>query len=129
MKRLIFLLTACFALFSCTKEPSLYDTSWHGEVIDGNSRKIFDIEFDTATCFYVYTEYENGDIGPSYSQAVPGASYTFSNPNITIEYFGATSFMGPGDQKQTDFYPNITGTLKGDTMELTVRGTVFSLKQ
>lgn len=129
MKRLIFILTACLALFSCTKEPSLSGTAWSGEVMEGSIRKTFAVEFGTATCAYVYSEYNTGELGPSFSTATPEAPYTFVNNQVTIEYSGPASYMGPGDTKPTESYSNFIGTLRGEILELTVRGTVFSLRK
>ena len=131
MKRHLLILAACLALLSCTKEAaSLSGTAWQGETVEENTRKTFAVEFGKTTCSYTYSEYTVGELGPAtYSTAAPDAPYTFRNNEVTIEYSGQVSYMGPGDIQPAESYPDFRGTLQGDVLEMTVRGAVFRLRR
>lgn len=131
MKHLLPILAACLALLSCTKETAtLSGTAWRGESVEENTRKTFAVEFDRTTCSYTYSECSVGELGPAtYSTAAPDAPYTFRNNEVTIEYSGPVSYMGPGDMQPAESYPDFRGTLQGDVLEMTVRGAVFPLRR
>lgn len=91
--------------------------------MNGTEIKSFDISFyNNGTCTYYYKLTNTEDFTKD-SAEVYQTSYTYEPPKVTIQYGNIYS----GEDSPT--YPNITGTVHGRSMTLTVRGEGFTLSR